>query len=53
MYFHDGEWKKLTVFDNVINVKGKEPIKYETYATHHGAVLFPVSKKVAPYLPKP
>lgn len=52
-YFHDGKWKDLTVHRNVIRPKGAQEFVFLTYETHHGAVLFPVSKAVGLGLPEP
>ena len=52
-YFHDGVWKKLEVYKNVIKVKNGKDILYPTYATHHGAVVFPANQQVAMSLPEP
>ena len=52
-YFHDNRWKDLTIHKHVISVKGKNQVPYETYETHHGAVLFPPDKTVAASFPEP
>ncbi len=52
-YFHDGKWKDLIPRKNIIRPKGQKEFVHLTYETHHGAVLFPVGKKLGAALPDP
>ncbi len=38
-YFYNGAWKPLKIRQEIIKVKGGEPIKYLVYATHHGPIM--------------
>lgn len=57
-YWFKGELLPLTIREEVIKVKGKEPIRYEVRSTHHGpimgdyAVALKSLRNVPPVLPK-
>lgn len=38
-YFHDGEWKEMTIHEEVIQVKGEDPVNFRVRETHHGPII--------------
>jgi len=38
-YFHDGEWLDMTIHDEIIPVKGAEPVLFKVRETHHGPII--------------
>lgn len=38
-YLYKGDWKPITIKTEQINVKGKDPVIYKVYATHHGTII--------------
>ncbi len=39
MYYHNGEWLRMKVINETINIKGKPPYNLTIYETIHGPVL--------------
>ena len=38
-YFYDGEWRDMTIHDEIIPVKGAEPVLFQVRETHHGPII--------------
>ncbi len=43
-YFHDGAWLDMTIHEEVIQVKGAEPVQFQVRETHHGQIINDVHK---------
>ncbi len=43
-YFYDGEWRNMIVHEELIPVKGEEPVLYKIRETHHGPIINDVHK---------
>lgn len=46
-YFYDGEWRDMTIHEEIIPVKGAEPVLFEVRETHHGPIINDVHKVLA------
>ncbi len=39
-YFHDGQWKKVSIREEPIKIRGKKEVSHQVRYTHHGPVVF-------------
>ena len=38
-YFYDGEWRDMIIHEEIISVKGSDPVVFEVRETHHGPII--------------
>ncbi|MCF6239003.1 MAG: penicillin acylase family protein, partial [Candidatus Marinimicrobia bacterium] len=43
-YFYDGKWLDMTIHDELIPVKGADPVLFKVRETHHGPIINDVHK---------
>ncbi len=46
-YYYDGEWRDMILHEEIIAVKGEEPVTFIVRETHHGPIINEVHKVLA------